>query len=564
MNNKSVPGSGMGSYRVPLISLLVMTLALNILSLSIPLAAQLIFNRILPAPGSSTLAFVVVGVIILAFLEAFVRLARSLLMLDASRVVTADMTRQVLSRIVESDFASGIRGSARSLDYFARINQVADKQSGRLLVGLAELMFLPIILVLIFFISPVVGGLMTACLLIGCYLTMRGATALRRSSIILSRRVERRYRFLLSILTAVHPLKALGIEDFILRRYEHIQVGIARTSMKTAQASSQLLNGVVMTNQAITATTLIYGAYAVNQGAMTLGAVSASVLLGGRLMAPLQRAVFIFIQSRDLCEAEDVLEEVMEHRPVRTVTRPVDAANEGRIDINALSFEIERQGHPERIRNLDLHVFPGETVVISGGSEQACTTLLKIMAGISRPSGGEVLLNGMPIDLYPRTQLNQSVGYVSGDAMMFYGTIRDNITRFGEVSLEQAMSVAALMDLQAAINELPRGIDTQLNGSVNENVPTGLCQQLAILRALSFRPRLLLLDNIDRGLDRLSYARLQRFLASIQGQASLIIVSDDRNLTAGAQRRMILTETGFRPDFVQDDHLIETYRSLKL
>ncbi|WP_082352572.1 ATP-binding cassette domain-containing protein [Rhizobium sp. AAP43] len=564
---RTIEGNSTGApvtlYRAPVAILLIMTMALNILSLTVPLAAQLIFNRILPSPGSSTLSVVVGAVAILAIAEAVIRLARGYIMLEAGRVTTADITRKLLSRLIASDYTPGSRGAARSLDYFTRIAQVSERHSGKLLVAAAELMFLPVILFLIFAISPTLGALFCICLFAGLQLSLNGATALRRQAALLNRLVERRYRFLLGVLSAIHHLKAQVIEEPMLRRYEEMQRGIARTSMRTADASNHLLNGVLLTNQAITITALIYGAYAINSGIMTLGALSAVILLGGRLIAPVQRAVFILVQARDLCDAEDVVSEIM-HKPVaRPATEPLLTENLGRLELSRVGFKAGET--PEyRCRNIDLALRPGEMIALAGPDKMLSSRLLRIMAGIERPDEGKVTLNSHPIDDFPLGQLNRSVAYVSGNSTLFAGTIRDNITRFGEVSLEEAWSVALLMGIQGALNELPRGLDTPVTGTASENLPTSLCQQLAILRAIVLRPRILLLDDVDRGLDRQSYGNLQRFMAAIRGQATMVIVSDDRNLTAGAERSLMITESGLRPDEAGTPRSIATYRNLVL
>jgi len=556
-------GAPVTLYRAPVATLLIMTMALNILSLTVPLAAQLIFNRILPSPGSSTLSVVVGAVAILAITEAMIRLARGYIMLEAGRVTTADITRKLLGRLITSDYTPGSRGAARSLDYFTRIAQVSERHSGKLLVAGAELMFLPVVLFLIFAISPTLGALFCICLFVGLQLSLHGATALRRQAALLNRLVERRYRFLLGVLSAIHHLKAQVIEESMLRRYEDIQRGIARTSMKTADASNHLLNGVLLTNQAITITALIYGAYAINSGIMTLGALSAVILLGGRLIAPVQRAVFILVQARDLCDAEDIVSEIM-HKPVaRPASKPLLTENLGRLELSRVGFKSGES--PESLcRNIDLTLRPGEMIALAGPDKTLSSRLLRIMAGIERPDEGKVTLNSHLIGDFPLSQLNRSVAYVSGNSTLFAGTIRDNITRFGEVSLEEAWSVASLMGIQSALNELPRGLDTPVSGTASENLPTSLCQQLAILRAIVLRPRILLLDDVDRGLDRQSYGSLQRFMAAIRGQATIAIVSDDRNLTAGAERSFMITTSGLRPDESCTTRSIATYRNLTL
>lgn len=287
------------------------------------------------------------------------------------------------------------------------------------------------------------------------------------------------------------------------------------------------------------------------------------ILLGGRLIAPIQRAVFILVQARDLCDAEDVVSDLM-HRPIaRQAGEPLHIENLGRVELQQVCFA-DPDNPSKRFRGLDLTLQPGEMVALSGPSKRASTELLRIMAGLSSPAEGEVKLNARPAELYPLAQLNRTISYVSGTPILFAGSIRDNITRFGEVPLEEVWSVASLLGLQSALNELPRGLDTQVTGTSGESIPTSLCQQISILRSVVLRPRIILLDDVDRGLDRQSYGNLQRFIAAIRGQATMVIVSDDRNLTAGAERRLIITPTGLRADDTGIQREISTYRSLKL
>ncbi|WP_428642881.1 ABC transporter transmembrane domain-containing protein [Roseibium sp.] len=544
-----------------------MTVALNILGLTVPIAAQLVFNRILPNPHSATLPVIVAGGAVLAGLEACLRFCRSYTLYNGIGVRSAALTTRLFSQLVRSGFEPGERGSARSLDYFTRISQVAEKSSGQTLVAMLELMFLPIILLLILYISPVSGVLVTLCLAAGVWFTLQQATRLQRTSNRLNRKTERRYRFLLSVLGSIHPLKALAIEDYIQRRYEAIQADIARTSLTASNAASKLMNGTVLINQVILGVSLAYGAYSASNGNMTLGAVAAIILLGGRLVGPMQRAVFILIQSRDMCEAETTLSEAFALTPRRALELKVGRAEmdgEGRLDIEDLEFISQHGNEQAHYGPMSLHLSPGETIAISGAGEVAQTKFLHCLAGISDPMEGRVLINGADISMVDQQLLNRCVAYVPPQARMFKGTIRDNITRFGEVSLDEAMLVAGMMSLNGPLSELPRGVDTPLTGELNENIPAGLCQQLAILRALALRPRILLLHNIDRGLDRQGYDRLQRFLGRLQGQVTLMIVSDDLNLTSGAQRSLILTQHGFSADMSRTERQISAYRSLRL
>ncbi len=551
----------------PVGDLLIMTVALNILGLTVPISAQLVFNRILPNPYSATLPVILAAGVVLASLEACLRFCRSYTLYNGIYVRSTALTTRLFSQLVRSEFEPGERGAARSLDYFTRISQVSEKASGQTLVAMLELMFLPIILFLILYISPVSGVLVTLCLAGGVWITLKQATRLQRTSNRLNRKAERRYRFLLSVLGSIHPLKALAIEDYIQRRYEAIQADIARTSLTASKAANKLMNGTVLLNQTILGVSLTYGAFAASNGDMTLGAVAAIVLLGGRLVGPMQRAVFILIQSRDLSEAESTLSEAFDLKPRRALeidTRNANMEGEGRLQVEDLVFISQHGNEQVRYGPMSLSLQPGETVALSGAGEVAQTELLRCLAGINDPMGGRILINGVDASMVDQHLLNRCIAYVPSQARMFKGSIRDNITRFGEAPLDEAMMVANLMSLNGPLSELPRGVDTQLTGELNENIPAGLCQQIAILRALALRPRILMLHNVDRGLDRQSYDRLQRFLGRLQGQVTLLIVSDDRNLTSGAQRSLILTENGLFPDHSRTERQIAAYRNLRL
>jgi ABC-type bacteriocin/lantibiotic exporter with double-glycine peptidase domain len=189
---------------------------------------------------------------------------------------------------------------------------------------------------------------------------------------------------------------------------------------------------------------------------------------------------------------------------------------------------------------------------------------MRILAGVEKAAAGVIAIDSEPVETLSQSALNASVALVTSTAIMFKGTIRDNITRFGDVTVEQALAVAAMLGVEEQINQLPQGLDTQLAGEVVETVSASLCQQIAVVRALAHRPRLILFDNADRGLDQLAYANLHRFVAQLRGRAAVVIVSEDRNLTGGASRHFVLHQNGLELDRSQASEELPVYRGLKL
>jgi ABC-type protease/lipase transport system fused ATPase/permease subunit len=151
-------------------------------------------------------------------------------------------------------------------------------------------------------------------------------------------------------------------------------------------------------------------------------------------------------------------------------------------------------------------------------------------------SGGAVMVNGKPLDTYGPADHNRILTYLSADNRLFDGTIQDNVTRFGEVTPEAAYEVARLMGIDKRFDELPGGMQTPVGDSAGGIVPPGLERQIALLRGLSHRPRMILFDHGDQGLDRDGYARLISFFGQMRGTATIVIASEDANLTSLADR----------------------------
>ena len=139
-------------------TLIAMTLALNVLGLCVPLTAQIIFNRILPSPNTTTLPVVVFAALSVALLEALLRFARSVVSIEETLKYNKVLISAVFEKLVQGRAADKTKGgAAQSIVYFGRVGQVAEDLGGKTVIAIAELSFVPLILALIFYISPLSG-----------------------------------------------------------------------------------------------------------------------------------------------------------------------------------------------------------------------------------------------------------------------------------------------------------------------------------------------------------------------------------------------------------------------
>jgi ATP-binding cassette, subfamily B, bacterial CvaB/MchF/RaxB len=170
------------------------------------------------------------------------------------------------------------------------------------------------------------------------------------------------------------------------------------------------------------------------------------------------------------------------------------------IELRNVSFRYA-DGEPEVLNSVNLRIEPGESVAIVGPSGCGKTTLLKLILGIHPPSGGEVLVGGVPLARVGLRGWRDMVGVVMQDEHLFSGSIADNIAFFeprpDSAWMEQCARVAAVHD---EIEAMPMGYHT-LIGDMGAALSGGQKQRVLLARALYKRPKILLLDEATSSLD---------------------------------------------------------------
>ena len=175
------------------------------------------------------------------------------------------------------------------------------------------------------------------------------------------------------------------------------------------------------------------------------------------------------------------------------------------------------------IEDVDMHVGAKQTVALVGGSGGGKTTLFKLLMRYYEPSGGEILIFGIPIRNYPLKILRGLMAYVPQETYLFDGTVEDNI-RFGKLDATDEEVHAASRAAQADefINSLPQGYKTRV-GERGTKLSGGQRQRIAIARALIKNAPLLLLDEATSSLDSQSEELVQKALDTLmEGRTTLV------------------------------------------
>jgi ATP-binding cassette subfamily B protein len=233
----------------------------------------------------------------------------------------------------------------------------------------------------------------------------------------------------------------------------------------------------------------------------------------------------------DVLRAAGATERLMEllhtRSDVSSPQQPQRAAwpvNGSSLVLRQVSFNYPSRPTQQALNGLSGEVRPGQTVAIVGPSGGGKTTLFSLLMRFYVPQQGEVLLDGVPIAQMDLHDLRQRIGVVPQDAVVFSGTVTDNI-RYGkpDATLAEVMAAADAAFAQEFISDLPQGYDTYL-GDRGVRLSGGQRQRIAIARAILKNPPLLLLDEATSALDANSERMVQAALeTAMQGRTTLVI-----------------------------------------
>lgn len=338
----------------------------------------------------------------------------------------------------------------------------------------------------------------------------------------------------------IETLKAAGAEDAFFRRWSGLHANL--TSVEQAMGRRLILMKATpsLLSALTTAAVLAMGGAAVMAGDMTIGALVAFQTLAASFTAPVMALTQLGASLQEIKSFTERTDDVLRQPAEPPNAGQVERLPEGRIQIRNLAF-----GHlplePPLIDGFDLDLKPGGSVALIGASGSGKSTLGRLIAGLYRPSAGEVLLDGRPLAEWPKPALAGAMAYVDQDIVLFEGTIRENLSLW-DAALPEARIVEAAHD--AAIHDVIAGRPGAYDAIVDEggrNFSGGQRQRLEIARALAGDPRIIVMDEGTSALDAETEAEIIR---NIQARGATLIVIAHRLSTIRDCDEIVVLERG--------------------
>jgi ATP-binding cassette subfamily B protein len=357
-------------------------------------------------------------------------------------------------------------------------------------------------------------------------------------------------------LSGVRVVRSFGQEPRHVREMEELNEDNRQANMKTVYLNASYFPAVELLSAVGTAVILIYGGYQVLDGDIAIGVVVSFVGYLQAFFDPIQQISQLYTTYQQGMAALDKIFDLLDTEPDMT-DKP------GALDPGKLRGEIELEGVSFSyggdagwaMRDVSLHVPPGQTLALVGQTGAGKSTLAKLVARFYDPQEGRVLVDGHDLRDLKASCLRSQLGIVPQEGFLFSGTIRENIA-FGrpDASDEEVRAAATAVGADVFVDRLPQGFDTEV-GERGGQLSAGQRQLVAFARALVADPRILILDeatsNVDVRTERTIERGLERLLL---GRTAIVIAH--RLSTIRRAGRIIVLEHGEIAESGTHDELI--------
>ena len=514
---------------------------INLLALVMPLFTMNVYDRVVPNKAIETLWVLVIGVVAALLFNWVLTTARARVVDKASSKIDVRLSAQIMEQVL----GLKMEGRPASVGAFAAnlrsFESVRDFIASASLTTLVDLPFMFLFIAVLGWISPymMLPPLVAMVIIVAVSLfTQHRLEVLSRQTFQAS---SQRNAVLVESLAGLETIKVLNSQGMAQRQWEQATEQIALLNAKIKSTTSATVSFVQTTQQLVTISVVIIGTFLVQEAALSMGGIIASSMIAGRSLAPLGPLAGLMMQFHNarnsLASIDNYMKLPVEHNPsTQYLPRP---SLRGKIEFRDVSFAYPNTEH-NILKNVSFTLKEGEKIGIIGRIGSGKTTLAKLILGLYKPTGGTILIDDVDSQQIDPADLRRSMGYVSQDPMLFYGTLKYNLTMGAPFATdEQMLEVAKLTGVDRFASKHPEGY-SMLISERGESLSGGQRQAIAVARSLLGNPSVLLLDEPSSNMDNQSEVQLRKHLKPICAPRTVVLITHRMALLELVDRLMVV------------------------
>jgi ATP-binding cassette, subfamily B, multidrug efflux pump len=344
-------------------------------------------------------------------------------------------------------------------------------------------------------------------------------------------------------LTGMRVIRAFDRIDHERRRFDEANLDLTDTTIKVNRIVTVLWPSMMLILNLSTIAILWFGSIRISNGDMQIGSLIAFLQYATQILFAMLMLSMMFIMLPRAAASADRINEVLDIVPEINDAAEVKRADaqRGYVEFDNVTFSYPGAEEPA-LCDISFQARPGEVTAIIGGTGSGKSTLISLIPRFYDVDSGRVLVDGVDVREMAQEHLRSKIGFVPQKAVLFSGTIAENI-RYGkeDATEEEVQHAAEIAQATEFISEMKDGFDSII-AQGGTNVSGGQKQRLSIARALVREPEIYIFDDSFSALDFKTDARLRMALKKEILDATVLIVAQRVSTVMDADQIIVLDE----------------------
>lgn len=375
-------------------------------------------------------------------------------------------------------------------------------------------------------------------LLLVIFLVVRQAIPLFRQVQV---RLDRVNRIMRENLTGVRVIRSFNRIGYEQRRFQSANADLTETTIKVNKIMAFLMPSMMLIMSLTQVAVVWFGGIRIDAGDMQVGDLMAFIQYAMQIMFSMVMLSMMFVLIPRASASAARINEVLAITPTikNKEAKEVIFHQKGTVEFRDVTFSYPGAEEPA-LQNLSFRAAPGETTAIIGGTGSGKSTLLKLISRFYDVDSGAVLVDGINVKEMRTDVLREKIGLVPQKAVLFTGSVKENIM-FGneQASEEEIIHAAKIAQAYDFVSNMKSGFDSTISQG-GTNVSGGQKQRLSIARALVRKPEVYLFDDSFSALDFKTDAKLRAALKQETTESTVLIVAQRVATVMDADRIIVL------------------------
>ena len=514
----------------------------NFLGLSSSIFIMVVYDRVVPNEAIESLIALTIGVLIAMSFEFIIKTLRAQFVDRASKKADQRMSRLIFDKILNMRLDTGSKKSGALASVVREFDTLREFFTSATLIAVVDL---PFVFFFIYIISLIAGPLALVPLVAVPLVILSGLIVQPFLAKLAAGSMQTnmsKQSVLVETLNGLETVQATGCGQLMRQRFTEASNAQSDFSLKSKMYSQFAINSAASIQQLAQVATIFFGVFLIQDGTITMGAMIAAVILGGRTLSPLSQLASAMSRANSARQAHRSLSELMRDDPSSIRSNGVKLSRpdlQGTIELKNVSYSFHGSKIPI-IKDLSLKIPAGQKVAILGKMGSGKTTFARLLSGLIEPTEGAIMIDGVDIRQIDSSDMRRNVGVMLQKTWLFSGTVKENLQiGYYEYGDDHLLNISKISGVDDFVSRSQSGYDLML-GEGGQGLSGGQLQSINLARAMLHDPNVLILDeptsSMDTGTEKAVISRLKDWA----NKRTMIMVTHRNSILELAERVLVV------------------------